>query len=179
MNFFRVENGVILDGPVPLPRLWADANGVQHPLNEMWSKGHTEDVIAFGWLPEYREHAVVDEDTDVVDGQTYTVRTEDVLVTDNVRSMTQEEIDTRLEQKRSYMVVSMRQARLALLQAGLLPQIDAAIASLTEPEKSGVSIEWEYAQEVKRHHAWVIALGQHLGLSDQQLDDLFTLAESL
>lgn len=179
MNFFRVENNSIIEGPIPLPRMWSSDNGVQYPLAEMWSKGHTSEVKALGWFPEYREHASINEEAEVVDGQNYTVRVSDVLVTDNVRSLTQAEIDTRLEQKRSYMVVSMRQARLALLQAELLPQIETAIAGLQEPDKSAVLIEWEYAQEVKRSHAWVIALTTQLGLTDQQLDDLFTLAETL
>lgn len=92
---------------------------------------------------------------------------------------TQEELAAIAESERLGKTVSMRQARLALLQSGLLSQIEAAIAALPEPDKSAVTIEWEYAQEVKRSHAWVIALGIQLGLTDQQLDDLFTLAASL
>lgn len=74
--------------------------------------------------------------------------------------------------------VTMRQARLALLQAGLLPQIEVAIEGLSEPDKTAVKIEWEYALDVKRSHTWVIALTQQLGMTDQQLDDLFVLAET-
>lgn len=69
--------------------------------------------------------------------------------------------------------VTMRQARLALLQAGLLDQVDAAI---TDPASR---IEWEYATTVERNSALVQSLSAGLGLSEQQLDDLFTLAATL
>ncbi|TNE83545.1 MAG: hypothetical protein EP334_00540 [Gammaproteobacteria bacterium] len=179
MKFFRVEKGSIQEGPIRLPKLWTDASGIQHPLTELWVKGHQADVIALGWLPGTSVDPVYDPESQIIDGEAYSVLQGEVAVSKQVRAMTQQELDSRLAEKRNGMVVSMRQARLALLQAGLLSQIDAAISSLTEPEKSGVSIEWEYAQEVKRHHAWVIALGQQLGLSDQQLDDLFAMAAAI
>lgn len=75
--------------------------------------------------------------------------------------------------------VSMRQARLALLDQGLLSNVDAAIASLAEPQKSQVQIEWEYSQTVVRDRPFVALLGGALGLDDSQLDDLFRLAETL
>lgn len=75
--------------------------------------------------------------------------------------------------------VSMRQARLALLDHGLLSNVDTAIASLAEPQKSQVQIEWEYSQEVERERPFVALLGGALGLDDSQLDSLFRLAETL
>lgn len=76
-------------------------------------------------------------------------------------------------------VVTMRQARLALLDQGLLSNVDAAIASLAEPQKSQVQIEWEYSQTVERERPFVVLLGSALGLSDAELDDLFMLAVTL
>lgn len=76
-------------------------------------------------------------------------------------------------------VVTMRQARLALLGAGLLPQVDAAIAALPSPQKEAALIEWEYSQEVQRNKPFVQALGASLGLTSDQLDDLFLLASTL
>jgi len=72
-------------------------------------------------------------------------------------------------------VVSMRQARLALLQAGLLTTVDAAIAAGSEADQ----ITWEYATEVDRNSPLVVNLSASLGMTEQQLDDLFTLAASL
>jgi hypothetical protein len=70
--------------------------------------------------------------------------------------------------------VTMRQARLALHRAGLLAQVDAAIASDVEAQ-----IEWEYAQTVERHSPLVQNLAAGLGLTEEQLDNLFTLASTL
>ena len=77
-------------------------------------------------------------------------------------------------------VVSMRQARLALLQAGLLSQVEATIAAIEDAgQRQAVQIEWEYAAEVNREHPWVQSLATALGLTEGQLDDLFTLAATL
>lgn len=71
--------------------------------------------------------------------------------------------------------VSMRQARLSLLQAELLDEVNIAIENGTEADK----ITWEYATEVNRSDALVINLSVALGLTEQQLDDLFILASTL
>lgn len=76
-------------------------------------------------------------------------------------------------------VVSMRQARLALLGAGLLPQVEAAFDQMDEPERSAVIIEWEYATELRRDHPLVASLAAALGLTEQQVDDLFIAASQI
>ena len=75
--------------------------------------------------------------------------------------------------------VAMRQARLALLNDGILGDVDIALASLPEPDKSEATIEWEYSQTVERNRPFVALLGAALGLNDTQLDDLFILAATL
>lgn len=75
--------------------------------------------------------------------------------------------------------VTMRQARLALLGAGLLGGIDAAINAMTSPQKEAARIEWEYSQEVQRHNGFVAALAPALGLTDAQTDALFLTAAEL
>lgn len=92
-----------------------------------------------------------------------------------VRDLTPEELKARVPT-----VVTMRQARLALLQAGLLSQVEAAIAAIEDAGLSqAVQIEWEYAAEVNREHPWVQSLATALGLTEKQLDDLFNLAATL
>lgn len=76
-------------------------------------------------------------------------------------------------------LVTMRQARRALLGAGLLSSVDAAIAALPEPQKSEAVIEWEYASEVWRNKVFVTTLAEGLGLTSAQLDDLFIAASKL
>ena len=73
----------------------------------------------------------------------------------------------------------MRQARLALLQAGKLAMVDTAIAGLPEPDRTAAQIEWEYSQEVQRDKPFVLMLAPALGLSEEDLDSLFVLASTL
>lgn len=71
--------------------------------------------------------------------------------------------------------ISMRQARLALLQADLLSAVDAAVDSLD----TAARIEWEYATEVRRDSVLVAMLAPALGLDDKQVDALFIAAAAL
>jgi hypothetical protein len=73
-------------------------------------------------------------------------------------------------------VVTMRQARLALLQAGLLTTVDTAIANGID---GAMKIEWEYATEVRRDWESLITMATALGMTSSQLDDLFLLASTL
>ena len=76
--------------------------------------------------------------------------------------------------------VTMRQGRLALLQAGLLDQVDSAIASIEDDtQRKAAQIYWEYGQAIDRDETWVINLSAALGLSDEQVDNLFKLAATL
>jgi hypothetical protein len=73
-------------------------------------------------------------------------------------------------------VVTMRQARLALFDFGLLNKVSAAIASLPSPHKEIAQIEWEYSQAVERDRPWVAQLAASIGLNEEQLDNLFLVA---
>ena len=75
--------------------------------------------------------------------------------------------------------VTMRQARLALLENNLLANVQPAINSLPEPDKTKAQIEWEYSNALQRSNPFVAVLGAALGLSSQDLDDLFIQASAL
>ena len=75
--------------------------------------------------------------------------------------------------------VTMRQARLALLQQGLLTQVNNAVATMPGAQGDAVRIEWEFSNTVERNRPFVQALAASLGLTSQQIDDLFTLAATL
>lgn len=75
--------------------------------------------------------------------------------------------------------VSMRQARLALHKQGLLPSVELAITSLSEPTKSNVEIEWEYATTIERDWPAFTMLASAVGLTDEQVDQLFIDASKL
>ena len=71
--------------------------------------------------------------------------------------------------------VTMRQARLALLKAGLLDAVTAAVAK-AGPE---AQIEWDYAGVVERSAGLVPEMASALGMGDEQIDSLFVLAATL
>lgn len=71
--------------------------------------------------------------------------------------------------------LTMRQARLALLQSNLLSQVDTLVAAMPPASR----IEWEFAATVERSHPLVAALASNLSLTGQQLDSLFTLGATL
>lgn len=72
-------------------------------------------------------------------------------------------------------VITIRQAKLALLQAGLFDDVEGAIAQATRT----VQIEWESATEFRRDWPALLAMQPALGLTDEQIDDLFRLAATL
>lgn len=76
-------------------------------------------------------------------------------------------------------VVTMRQARLALLAANMLAAVNTAIANMPGSEGEAARIEWEYAQEVRRDSSLVQSLIPVLGMNDAGLDALFTAAAAL
>jgi len=50
--WFYTKNNIVIYGPVPLPKLWADEDGTKHPLVELVIKGHTNAVNSLGWLEQ-------------------------------------------------------------------------------------------------------------------------------
>lgn len=76
--------------------------------------------------------------------------------------------------------VTVRQARLALLNAGLLDDVEAYIAAIADPAvKKAAEIEWEYASAFERTSALLNTIATDLGWTEQQLDDLFVDAALL
>ena len=75
--------------------------------------------------------------------------------------------------------VTMRQARLALMQSGKLTNVATAIATLPSPQKETAEIEWEFSSEVFRQRELVVMIGAALQLDERGLDDLFILATTL
>ena len=71
--------------------------------------------------------------------------------------------------------VSARQARLALLAAGKLHLVQAAV----DDGDDEVRIAWEYATEIGRHDPLVLTLAPALGLDGEDLDALFIAAAAL
>lgn len=75
--------------------------------------------------------------------------------------------------------VTMRQARLALLGAGLLASVNSSVSAMTGPAGDAARIEWEFANEVRRDSTLVAAMASSLSLSAAALDALFITAATL
>ncbi|MFN5802346.1 MAG: hypothetical protein ACK44V_05810 [Burkholderiales bacterium] len=75
--------------------------------------------------------------------------------------------------------VEMRQARLALLEQGLLTQVNNAVATMPGELGDKARIEWEFSNAVRRDKPLVQVVAASLGLTSQQIDDLFALAATL
>jgi hypothetical protein len=68
-----------------------------------------------------------------------------------------------------------RQARLALLAADLLDAVEAAIAGASRADR----ITWEFAAEIRRDSPMIANLGAGLGITDEQIDQLFIAAAGI
>lgn len=75
-------------------------------------------------------------------------------------------------EKVANLVITPRQARLALLQNNLLTNVNALVAA--QPEI--VRIQWEYAIDIKRTDPLVNSMLTYLGQTPAQIDALFVLA---
>jgi len=69
--------------------------------------------------------------------------------------------------------VTAAQARQALSQAGLLNQVKATIEAYNDEQ---ISIWFDHALEWYRQSPYVLGMGLELGLTEQQVDNLFILA---
>ena len=66
------------------------------------------------------------------------------------------------------------QAKLQLLEMGLLDEVEAMVAADRK-----VQLYWEYALVIEREHETLKAMAAQLGLTDEQLDEMFIAASKL
>lgn len=107
------------------------------------------------------------------------INVEGVLAVLNEADYTNFKADEMRARDKTPKTVTVRQVRLQLLAAGYLPTVTDAIAAMTGPEGEAARIEWEYATEVKRDHPLTQALMAVLGLTDEQMNELFVAAAAL
>lgn len=75
--------------------------------------------------------------------------------------------------------VTMRQARQALILAGLDEAVEAAIDAIPGTAGKLARAEWNNSQVVQRSRPLVSQLGDAIGLTPKQIDDLFITAATL
>lgn len=77
--------------------------------------------------------------------------------------------------------ISPRQLRLGLLGIGVTPaQVTLTLEAIEDVnERAAALVEWEYALDIRRDHPLVTSLGQSLGKTDHEIDQLFIEAEKI
>lgn len=71
--------------------------------------------------------------------------------------------------------VTMRQARQALLQAGMLDTVEQVVSQADR----AVQIDWQKGQTVRRDWQALKVVQSLLNMTEREIDELFILAESL
>lgn len=77
-------------------------------------------------------------------------------------------------------VVTRRQARQALVLAGLIDQVQPIIDAIVDPmQRRLAQVAWDDSADFKRDDPFLIKVGIALSLTENQIDDLFVTAASL
>lgn len=77
-------------------------------------------------------------------------------------------------------IVTMRQAREALIRRGMLATVETHLAGMAGIEGEIARNEWAHSQVVERSRPLTLAMAQILGLAiPEQLDELFVFAATL
>jgi len=135
----------------PLPSTWGTISGI-----DVLDDAHRKDMSWAG----YPTHAFLTQFEALASG------------------ITQSQLDTANASYRKSIVpnsITMRQARLTFLSAGILTTLESAINSIQEENaKSVAQIEWQYGEYVQRNNSPITSLISNvLGLTELQIDDLF------
>jgi len=76
--------------------------------------------------------------------------------------------------------VTRAQAKLALLQAGLLSSVQPAIDSIPDATaRTAAQIDWDDRLTFERSNGSLVTMAAMMGMTDAQIDDLFTAASQL
>jgi len=75
--------------------------------------------------------------------------------------------------------ITGRQARLVLLGAGLLDAVEQTIEGIPGTEGKAARIEWGHASVIERHNPVFAAMAAALGLTDEQIDQMFITGAAL
>jgi hypothetical protein len=77
--------------------------------------------------------------------------------------------------------VDNAQARMALIRSGIsIATVDATIQAIPDAvEREIAYTQWEYRGTIRRDSELLVSLGSAIGLTSEQIDDLFRLAATL
>jgi hypothetical protein len=73
--------------------------------------------------------------------------------------------------------VPMWKLRIVLVSMELIDSVTSLLNTLPEPNKTAATIAWEYGNTIDSHGQTIAFLQAGLGLTDQQVVDIFTQAD--
>ena len=141
-------------------------------------------MFEFAYIPSNHYWFVADDKSKVFSSSSNTfVNTSDNTFTEWLKNHIPSTINSMEELEKvltdanvfPYVHVTARQARLVLLNAGLLNQVETAVTQAGTEAK----ICWDYSTEIHRNSSFIAFIGLSLGLTDTQIDDLFKQAATL
>lgn len=162
-RYALVQEGQIVQGPVPLPKNWGNISG----LNKLDNNA----LKSLGWLP----WRFVEIQAEVLTGSTVEILEDEVVETQTGRNKTPEEIAAEQEEWRRSTSVTPLQIRRALLRQGLLDEVTAFV----EAADLETRMAWEYAVQIDRMNELIAAAATSIGATDEDVDNLFRLAATL
>lgn len=148
----------------PAPWVGQAVNGVLHPLNveQLWSDADLNGAGLYRVTP-----FVAPVGQQIAGPATYTLSGNVVIETFPTEPVPPPPPVTS---------VSNRQGRLALLGAGLLSQVQAAINA---DATGALAIWWDYSTAFDRQNPQLLQVANTLGLTSSQIDALFATAATL
>lgn len=69
--------------------------------------------------------------------------------------------------------------RSILTLQGYASQVDSLILALPEPQKTIANVQWQYGNFIERNHPLIDALGAELGLTKEDINNIFKEASKL
>jgi hypothetical protein len=108
-----------------------------------------------------------------------------IFENESVRQLTEDEHLEYLERIENYIppipsAISMRQIRLALIDAKKVTAVNDAIKAISDSvEKAKTQVEWDYGTVVERNAPWFLSIMESIGYTDKDIDSLFLKASSL
>jgi len=145
--------------------------------------------------PRGRIFQVLDTPTDnaveITDEQTATFNSSELpvfLVDGELKTLEEVKLEAMSPEKRAAYEAAQNavpqeianwRARAVLEVEGLLPQVDTLVDALTGPEGVAVKAAWQNGASLTRNGATVQAIAAQLGLTDEQVDNLFRKGASL
>lgn len=160
-------NQLIQNGQLEAEAHWLNTENLPNEIDISGMAGTLKDIVM---VPQPEHNPEIEKLE-----RTVTETTDTITYGWTITPKTQEELDADVVNWRMFADATMRQARLALKQQGLLATVQANIDALPEDSQ----IEWEYSARVERKSPLVASLGAALGLTETELDDLFKLAITL